>query len=361
MKPAEPEKYRGLLYPWGRNFGPQPTEPVEVADGVWWARFKMPMSLDHINVWLLRDGDGWTIVDTCMSIPGAREQWEALFEGFMQGLPVKRVIATHMHPDHVGLAGWIGERFGCSLWMTRAEYLTCRLMAADTQSDIPEVALNFYRSLGWNERQLDRYKKRFGGFGSVIHELPKSYHRLVDSMTIDIGGRYWQVVIGSGHSPEHAALYCPALKLLISGDQVLPRITSNVSVYPIEPDGDPLHSWIRSCSRIRERLPENLLVLPAHQTPFYGLHERLTQLIESHERALEQLYAFLAEPRRVVDCFVVLFNREIDDSVVQMASGEAHAHLNCLINRRLARMEMDSDGVMWFTQRPESMEIEDLI
>lgn len=358
---GQPEKYCGLLYPWGRQFAPDPVEPVKVADGVWWVRFKMPIALDHINIWLLEDQDGWTVVDTCMDLPDARAQWEQLFAGFMQGRPVNRVIVTHMHPDHVGLAGWICERFGCDLWMSREEYLMCRLMASDTPGSVPEVALQYYRSIGWNERQIERYRKRFGGFGEVIYELPRNYRRLMSNSTIEIDGRYWQIVMGSGHSPEHAALYCPALKLLISGDQVLPRITPNVSVFPIEPQGDPLKLWIRSCSRIREQLPDTMLVLPAHQAPFYGLHERLTQLIESHETALEQLYEHLATPRRVVDCFEVLFNREIDDKLIQMASGEAAAHLNCLIGRRLAQVESDDDGVLWFTQRPESMEIEALI
>jgi glyoxylase-like metal-dependent hydrolase (beta-lactamase superfamily II) len=212
--------------------------------------------------------------------------WLKLFEEKFDGLPVSRVIVTHLHPDHVGLAGWLTEHFGAELWMSREEFLMCRAMAADTGRPAPEVALRFYRAAGYDEIQLDGYKAKFGNFGRAIAPLPDSFRRLVDLETITIGERYWQVIVGSGHSPEHAALYCPALKLLISGDQVLPRITPNVSVFPTEPKGDPLHEWLTSSARIREMLPDDVLVLPAHEAPFYGLHVRLSQLIEAHNRDL---------------------------------------------------------------------------
>ena len=348
------ELYRGLTYPWGRGVDPKPGEPEKIADGVYWARFSMPMSLDHINLWLLEDDQGWTVVDTCLNTPGARRTWETLFSGFMQGKPIVRVICTHLHPDHVGLAGWLTERFGCELWMSREEFLMCRAMAADTGRKAPEVALRFYRAAGYGEEQLEVYRRKFGNFGRAIAPLPDSFRRLVDGETIRINDRYWQVVVGSGHSPEHVSLYCPALKLLISGDQVLPKITSNVSVFPTEPHGDPLREWLRSSSRIRDRLPDDVLVLPAHEAPFYGLHVRLTQLIESHERDLDKLFDFLTEPRRAVDCFPALFKREIGPESQGLATGETLAHLNCLLGRRRAEKHRDGDGVDWYRQKPET-------
>jgi len=293
MLEANPEQYRGLSYPFTRSANPAPGKPKKVAEGVYWARFAMPMSLDHINLWLLEDEHGWTVVDTCLNIPSARETWEQLFAGFMQGKPVLRVICTHMHPDHVGLAGWLTERFDCDLWMPREEFLMCRAMKADTGREAPDVAIRFYKAAGYDEEQLDRYRKKFGNFGRAIAPLPDSFRRLVDRETITIGDRYWQVIIGSGHSPEHATLYCPALKVLIAGDQVLPRITPNVSVFPTEPQGDPLNEWLHSSARLREILPDDLLVLPAHETPFYGLHVRLNQIIESHKNALSSLFDYL--------------------------------------------------------------------
>ncbi len=353
MLSDNPEVYRGLTYPWGRTVDPAPGEPEEIAPGVYWARFPMPMSLDHINLWLLEDGDGWTVIDTCLDLPRSREIWEQLFSGFMGGKPVTRVICTHMHPDHIGLAGWLVERFGCDLWMTREEFLMCRAMVSDTGRPAPEVAIRFYRAAGYDEDQLQAYREKFGGFGKAVSPLPNSFRRLVDRETVTIGGRYWQVIVGSGHSPEHACLYCPALKLLIAGDQVLPKITPNVSVFPTEPEGDPLNEWLRSCASIRDILPDDLLVLPAHEAPFYGLHIRMTQIIESHKRDLAALYEHLETPQRAVDCFPALFSRKLEGHNFGLATGETLAHLNCLLGRRQATRERDRDGVDWYRQLPE--------
>jgi len=358
MPEPSQEVYRGLTYPWSRGADPAPGEPFEVADGVYWARFSMPMALDHINLWLLEDGAGWTVVDTCLNLPDARETWERLFGGFMQGRPITRVISTHMHPDHVGLAGWLTERFDCALWMSREEFLKFRAMAADTGRPAPEVAIRFYRGAGYDDEQLEQYKQIFGNFGRAIAPLPDSFRRLVDRETLTIGGRYWQVIIGSGHSPEHATLYCPALKVLISGDQVLPRITSNVSVFPTEPEGDPLTEWLQSCNQLREILPDDLLVLPAHEAPFYGLHVRLNQVIESHKRDLDSLWEFLAEPRRAVDCYPALFKRNIDGGSMGLATGETLAHLNCLLGRRSISRTTDDEGVNWYVQNPATSDFD---
>jgi glyoxylase-like metal-dependent hydrolase (beta-lactamase superfamily II) len=354
MLEANPERYRGLTYPWGRGANPAPGEPQKVAEGVYWARFAMPMSLNHINLWLLEDEDGWTVVDTCLNIPSARETWEQLFAGFMQGKPIRRVICTHLHPDHVGLAGWLTERFDCTLWMSREEFLMCRAMTADTGRAAPDMAIRFYRAAGYDDAQLEKYRTVFGNFGRAISPLPDSFRRLIDRETLTIGDRYWQVIIGSGHSPEHATLYCPALKLLISGDQVLPRITPNVSVFPTEPEGDPLSEWLRSCNRLGEILPDDLLVLPAHEAPFFGLHARLNQVLESHKSDLESLFNHLSQPRRAVDCFGALFSREIREGSLGLATGETLAHLNCLLGRRSITRTADAQGVHWYEQTPAS-------
>ncbi len=353
------ESYRGLNYPFGRQVDMVPGEPVQIADGVYWVRFAMPMSLDHINLWLLEDGDGWTVVDTCLNIDSARETWESLFGGFLGGKPITRVICTHMHPDHVGLAGWLCERFGAELWMSREEFLMCRAMAGDTGRAAPEVALRFYRAAGWKEEWLDIYKQKFGNFGRAIYALPDSYRRLENRETITIGEHYWQAIVGRGHSPEHVALYCPGLKLLISGDQVLPRISPNVSVFPTEPKGDPLKEWLRSQAVIRDILPDDLLVLPAHEAPFYGLHVRLSQIIEAHKRDMVELFNFLDKPTRAVDCFPALFRREIEGTNINLATGETLAHLNCLLGRRRITRTRDEHGVDWYEQIPETADFDD--
>ena len=250
-KPGNVETYRGLQYPFGRGFFPSPDKPFQIADGVYWICMPMPGNPDHINLWLLEDGDGWTVVDTGMDIPSMQEHWEDLFDGFMQGKPVKRVIVTHLHPDHIGLAGWLTRRFDCRLWVSRQEYMMCKAMVTDTGKPAPQVALDFYKSAGVDDEVLDIYRQRFGGFGKRISTLPDNYRRMIKDETIEINDRYWQVIMGSGHSPEHVLLYCPSLKIVIAGDQILPRETSNVSVMPSEPDGNPLDEWMTSCATIR--------------------------------------------------------------------------------------------------------------
>jgi glyoxylase-like metal-dependent hydrolase (beta-lactamase superfamily II) len=264
------------------------------------------------------------------------------------GLPITRLFVTHLHPDHIGLAGWITRKFHCRMWMTRLEYLQCRMLAADTGREAPQDAMDFYRAAGWDEEALENYKARFGRFGKGIYQLPDSYHRVRDGDEIRIGDHLWRIVVGSGHSPEHACLYCPELKLLISGDQVLPRISSNVSVFPTEPDGDPLTEWLQSLARIKTLVPDDVLVLPAHNDPFIGLHARIDHLIRGHERGLSRLETLLAEPKRSVDAFGALFARSIGPDLLGMATGEALAHLNCLIGRGLATAEPDDAGVLWY-------------
>lgn len=341
-----------LTYPIAE--GPRIGGGLEIAPGVVWMRMPLGGSLAYINVWGLKDQDGWTLVDTGMQGAATTEAWRSALAGPLKGEPIQRVIVTHMHPDHIGMAGFITRKFGCALWITRLEYLMCRLLAADTGREAPPEGLAFYRAAGWDERALDTYATRFGGFGKALHALPDSYRRLEDGETLVIGGRSWRVVTGSGHSPEHACLYCPELSLFISGDQVLPRITSNVSVFPTEPEGDPLGDWMVSQAKIRSEVPDDVLVLPAHNEPFHGLHARATQLIRFHERALERLERSIAEPRRAVDVFGVLFKRRIDDGVMSMATGESLAHLNWLLRRGRARRERDAAGVDWYRASVES-------
>lgn len=327
---------------------PAPGEALAVAEGVLWLRMPLPMSLDHINVWALADGDGWTLVDTGMCSRETSCAWQQAFSGPLQGRPVTRVISTHMHPDHIGMAGWLTRRFRCRLWMTRLEYLTCRMLTADTGREAPEEALAFYRAAGWNEEAIDYYKAQFGNFGKGVYRLPDSYQRVEAGQAIDIGGRRWLAVIGQGHSPEHLCLWCPELQLLISGDQVLPRISSNVSVFPTEPEADPLSDWLASLTLLRATVPDQVLVLPAHNEPFRGLHHRLNKLIDGHEAQLARLQDALREPRRAVDVFSLLFRRPIGNDMMSLATGESLANLNCLMRRGLVQRETDAQGQLWY-------------
>ena len=329
---------------------PKPGNVTQIADGVLWVRMPMKGRLDHINVWLLRDGDGWTIVDTGIFDEDVKKHWLTVFKKYLDGKPVTRVMATHLHTDHTGLAGWITREWDCELWMSRADFYMCRVMAADGPSDVPEDAIRFYRRAGFTEARLDRYRQRFGQFGASTSTLPAGYRRISDGQYVEIDGREWRAVIGHGHSPEHVCLYCPELKLIIGGDQLLPKITPNVSVQPVEPYANPLGDWISSCVRFRELLPPNLIVLPAHEYIYEGLHERLTALIDWHEIALEKLYDLCSEPKRAVDVFPALFKSKINDYSFFPATGESLAHLHCALERRMLAVEHDEQGVAWWRQ-----------
>lgn len=331
-----------LTYPCGAP--PEAGEAVEVAPGVLWLRSPLPMSLDHINLWALRDGDGWTVVDTGLNYPAAREAWEAALAGPLEGRPIRRVICTHMHPDHVGLAGWLTERFDAPFLMTRLEYVSMRMLVSDT-GPAPEAGAKFYRAAGWNPEQVQSWRDRYGMFGKAVSPPPIAFERLNEGDELSIGGRAWRIVTGCGHSPDHACLLRESDGVFISGDQVLPTISSNVSVWPTEPDADPLSDWLESLARLKRQVPADVLVLPSHGEPFRGLHGRLAALERGHAVALARLLRSLKEPKRAVDVFPSLFARPIRDSVLGMATGESLAHLNCLTARGQAVRETGADGV----------------
>jgi glyoxylase-like metal-dependent hydrolase (beta-lactamase superfamily II) len=318
---------------------------VEVATGVGWARIPLPFTVGHINVWAIRDGDGCVLVDTGAHTPEAEDLWRAVLDGPLQGQPIRRLIVTHMHPDHAGMAGWLTQQCRCELWMTRLEYLTCRVTASEFAAGAPQAGVSFFSDAGWSESEIGQYRARFGRLGQGMYRLPECYRRLGDGDELRIGAHSWRVVVGNGHSPEHACLHCPELRLLISGDQVLPRISSVVMVTPTEPHADPLGDWLASIEKIRRQVPDDVLVLPAHDEPFYGLHARLDALRERQVTRLRRLRELLTEPKRARDVFPALFRRPVTDGMLYMATGEAVACLNHLLALGEIRVSRDATGV----------------
>lgn len=331
-----------LTYPYSEV--PEPGTTIEIAPGVKWLRMPLPMALDHINLYLLDDGDGWWIIDTGIGLDPTQDHWQTIFDNELDGKPVKAVLCTHMHPDHVGQAGWLCEKWRVPLYMTQAEYLSARSFAKMTVDDLTWTSEKYYRNAGMPDTYVEQMKKNFHGFGSVCGPLPGAYRRLEDNDYLNIGGVRWRVIVGCGHSPEHACLYSAELNILISGDQVIPRITSNVSVSPNEPEANPLRYWLNSHEKFIEQLPADALVLPAHNTPFYGLHYRLRFLIQHHEDHLLALEEACQSPKTALELLPVLFKRKLDENVIGLALGEGVAHLNYLTWRGQLQRSEDSEG-----------------
>lgn len=323
---------------------PEPGESTPVCAGVQWLRMPLPFLLGHINLWLLDDTDGIAIVDSGLNTETTQEHWQALLIGQM----VSRVIITHMHPDHVGSAGWLCENYDVALHMSRSEYLMCRVLAADTGKPAPQDGIDYYRAAGFDKDALDNYIAKFGGFGRAVYPMPDSFRRLQHGQKLCIGDADWEIITTSGHCPEHASLFCASKNLFIAGDQLLPTISSNVSVWPTEPEADPLGQWLDACAMLKERLPHDVLVLPSHGKPFTGAHGRLQALIDEHQDGLDKLLELCREPQRAVDVFPALFKSKITEGNLIMATGEAVAHLNYLLQRGQLKRWMDDDGVYWY-------------
>jgi glyoxylase-like metal-dependent hydrolase (beta-lactamase superfamily II) len=325
---------------------PEAGTALEVAPGIKWLRMPLPFALDHINLWLVEDGAGWTAIDTGLGSEKTRAIWERIFAQELDGRPVTRVIVTHFHPDHMGNAGWMCRRFEAPLWVTEGEWLWARSLSLD--ADDPGVSaeyLPFYRRIGLDEAAIAAFAGRGNRYRQGVTPVPRSYRRLYDGATLEIGGREWQVIVGRGHAPEHACLYCPSLDLFVSGDQVLPRISPNVGVWPSEPEGDPLALYLSSLEKLRAAVPDDVLVLPSHNLPFRGLDARIGQLLDHHEERLATLEAACAEPRTAAELIPVLFKRALDAHQIGFAVGETVAHLQRLRHAgRIVRSERE-DGV----------------
>ncbi|MEK9752912.1 MAG: MBL fold metallo-hydrolase [Rhodospirillaceae bacterium] len=327
---------------------PGPGETVEVADGVWWLRMPLPFKLNHINMWLLDDGDGWAIVDTGIQADDVKACWEKIEAKHCAGKPVKRVIVTHYHPDHVGLAGWLCERHGVGLTMTLAEWTQARLGTLETPQSKSAQMRPFYKLVGFDAEQMALIEGRGGYYGSIVSPPPASFLRMDEGDEIEIGGAKWRVIITEGHALKHACLYSAAKGVLISGDQVLPRITPNVSVQAQEPDSDPLGQFMASLEKLRG-LPAETLVLPSHDWPFRGLEGRLDSMAEHHDERLEATLVACAEPATAIDVLGHLFTRKLDNHQIFFAVGETLAHIHHLMHRGRIRRDLAPDGAYRYT------------
>ncbi len=352
MNPRTNELEAQLHYPLGDAL-PAPGQALSVAPGVKWLRMSLPFALNHINLWLLRDEiegrSGWSVVDCCISTDAAKAQWEQVFANELEGLPILRVIVTHMHPDHIGLAYWLCQRWDATLWISATDFNLARIGSEGASGFGGDAAATFFAAHGLNDTvSVEKIRGRVNYFKTLVPAVPHHFHRLMDCDVISIGLQRWTCISGYGHAPEHISLHCAALGILIGGDMMLPRISTNVSVYDQEPESNPLKLFLDSIDKFRS-LDSETLTLPAHGKPFTGLHQRIAQLHEHHsERLADVMAACSRQPSSAADMLPVLFKRPLDLHQTTFAMGESVAHLHALwFEGRLTRSR-DADGVFRF-------------
>ena len=332
-----------VAHPHGERV-PGPEQAIEVAAGVWWIRMPLPFALDHINLWVLEDGDGWTVVDTGYGVEATLALWEAHLAGWMADRPVKNVVVTHYHPDHVGCADWLVRRTGAPFWMTTSEFLSAHAARDDAAGFDRATGLDFFARNGLDLARVPERMRTGSSYRRGVPAVPRAYRRLMHGDRLRIGGRDWEVITVFGHAPEQATLHCAQLGVLISSDQVLPRITSNVAVWGNQPEGNPLAQFLGSLERLGH-LPAQTLVLPSHERVFTGLHARIAQLHEHHAQRLGRLLEGCERPITAFEALPLLFRRKLDEHQMMFAMGEAIAHLHYLQHQGRLRRETDAGGM----------------
>ena len=332
-----------IRFPW--DTPPEEGTMLPVAEGVFWIRLPLPMRLNHVNIYVLDDGDGWTIVDTGFFSKRGVAIWDALMDGLLKGKPIRRAVITHHHPDHVGAMGWLAKAHGVEIWATRTAWLFARMLTLDVQETESAEAITFMKRAGMPAHILEqRLAARPFNFADSVHPIPLGFKRISDGDVLTMGGRDWDVRFGHGHAPDHATFWAQDGDIVITGDQIIPGISSNLGVYPTEPDADPVGEWLASCERLLAHANGRQLALPGHKLPFTGVPARLSQLIDNHHGALARLVPFLETPRVAAECFSPLFGREIEAGAYGLALVEAVGHLNHLHRLGQVERKLREDG-----------------
>ena len=326
---------------------PDAGDTVAVAPGVFWVRMPLPFQLDHINLWLLDDGDGWTMVDTGVQGSKTKQFWQRILDKHLGGKPLHRIVCTHSHPDHMGLAGWVAQTWGAELWTTEEEWATGRRFSLESAD--PEMYKAHYRKAGVSDADAAPALEHLGGARDHYAEVPAHYRRLRDGETFRMAGHDWIVMVALGHSIEHACLYCPGIDLMIAGDQFLPKITPALVVPVNSPDESPLRLFLDSNRRFLD-LPTSIRVLPSHNLPFSGLQARIGQYESHHAKRLEMTLDACSAPASCVDVARKIFSRPIAGHAMFFAVGETLSHLHYLMDDGLIRAGLDDAGIKRYSR-----------
>lgn len=336
----------GLAYPFTEV--PPEGEIRAVAAGIYWVRMPLPLALDHINLWLIDDGpEGWSVIDAGFSTARTKRLWERIFGANLADRPVTRVFCTHFHPDHIGLSGWLVDRWAAQFWIPRTEWLMAHHLLREDPEQTYGMLRAFYRQLDTPEDLENEIGERNHGYQRVVKEVPDVFHRLFDGQDLSMAGRSWRVLTGRGHAPEMAMFYDDTGPLLIAADQVLPRISPNVSILPYEPFADPLSDFLETLDGLKA-LPRETLVLPSHGKPFYGLHERICQLEDHHAARLDEMLEAGRDTITAFEATLAMFRRDLDGTQIFFALGEALAHLNHLVAAGRMTRRVTADGIWRF-------------
>ena len=336
-----------IMFPYSQK--PQGVDPVEIDDGILWFRLPLPMALDHVNVFAFREENGWTIIDTGFYTKKTVEIWQQILMNHLNPEPLNRIIITHYHPDHIGMAGWLKAVSDAEILTTQISWLFARMLVLDVQEYHTRESILYFQKAGLTTMALEeRAKTRPFNFADVVHPIPPGFTRISEGDVISLGKRNWQIKLGNGHAPSHATFWSEDGSLCIGGDQFLADITPNIGVYASEPDANPLRDWLDSCQMFYETTNNETLILPGHKAPFKGVKERLDQLISHHRVCLANLTSFLEHPQTVVDCFEVLFGRRIPEREFGLATAEAYAHLNYLWHANKISRKIDRNGAYFW-------------
>ncbi len=334
---------------------PEPGATQEVVEGLTWLRLPLPFILNHVNVWILDDGgkgrrNGVTIIDAGADKAESRAIWERVINEDLKGRSINKLVCTHGHPDHVGLAGWLVEKLGIQLHMTLAEWLAPQVWREEGLKPMrPEVEA-FYRSHGVADEAIAKIRQVREAAPFRNHPLPNGFVRFRDGDTLRFGKRSWKVLVNGGHADEHASFWSKKDGILIAGDQVLSKITPVVGVFPSQPESDPLTDYLRSLVRLK-KIPDDTLVLPSHGMPFRGLHIRLNELAHHHERRLAQLMGLMTKPTDGCTLAQGLFQKAMAEGQTLLALAETLAHAHHLVSEGKAKRAVDKKGRITFVAK----------